>query len=597
MQVPNWFKDTFESLGSTFIEKDGEVAADTPWGAGYIPKRKADMNSSQREQVDTLLKRYEDDPDYTYTDASNGTKTIVHTPSGTAINEDNFMLTAGPDGAYEVASMFDIGMMTGTLTEGKANMDIQRAIMGVEAPGENSMAPASSEEPTQEEQDTGKAMLEVDQSGATPPTDQQPGAPVAGPVTEGALPTTESNSFSVTDGQGAETKYDAKEYDIDSMQAAMPNIGVMAKKYLASKGIDENSKEFATELANVSNHLVGQMSDSHKLAVEAPEETGADEPLEEEPETLNQHWTSDTDYKRKVKAQDDYSENYGNYDSSDEYYDALNNTRKILMTSGKRTSNDDKLLARLDSDAQKWHDLGIATVGQLKAYDRDMKDYENKQKAKTTQGYAKAQRDEAKNQVFNEAITRIDKSMDEGGRALDSIDLSRSQARKINYNRKKLGTADDKRMVDIKRKASTVRNIQNMIKEGKLESLEKASPLERGKAWINSYFGDMTEKQRKAMIGKQGMDKLVSDTVKEISGAAASDQERAFISDWLLGKRGMDMGEMRRVMNKIQKQSYEDAQNFGDKLYDQSDIGWVQHLKESVGDLAGMTDEDVIGGK
>ena len=623
-QLPTWFADTFESLGSQFIKKDGKVAADTPWGAGYVPTRYADMNATEREQADGLYKRWDEDDNFVSTRAANGTTIYTDKTSGFSANSDQLMLTAGANGQYEVASMFDIGMMTGAVSEAKTEMDITRSMLGLDNSKEPEMTanpndPAATskglatEDATSEEQATGQAMLETDQSGATPPTTQQPGAPVAGPVTEEAMPQTEDFSYKTATGETA--KVTSEDYNIEGITSELSAMPSRVEKALASQGIDKNNANYDKYFQQVQDKFVGQTVDKHKIAATptppttetpSPAEPSAEGPEEKvstsseavhwmdrgEKAALNKSGKTD-DYERRYTNKYNDDQNIGNYTSSADWETSFDRTIAALKE-GKLTAKEDQLMSKMNSNKQKYHDLGIASMSDIAAYEKQRTNHFAKEKSASTSSGLKLQREKRHEQTMMEASDTLDNVLDAdvSKKAIDNIKLTRKQAKAFRSARGELPKREADELRLRTDSASRLSHMQNLLKDADVEKLEYVKPLDRAKQFVSRYFGG-TDTEDKTTLLQMSKDEMVSRVVKEISGAAASDQERAFIQKWLLGGKGLSAKTFKKVLNNIQYKDYEKATSFGERLYIDNRLGALQQLKDATGSISDIKYEDL----
>lgn len=598
-----------EAIGAEFIANNGEVAMKMPWGAGYTPKKMADMNTQQRDEAKAMLARWDEDPGMVKTEAPNGSTIYTHKDSGFSVNSDGFMLTANSEGKYEVASMFDIGMMTGQVSQGKVDMDIQKAMNGqTVATAETAQTGQEGPKPTAEEMNTAQTMLAVDESGATPSaggkvpgqaTAQAGGAPVSG-----SMPRDE-----ITIG---DQKFSKDEYDLPGLKGFLEkNAEGLLAKGLAQKGLKpgtpEYEKAFNEQLPKLATWAANKQfkkgaTQGTQIGPRPIEETMAG-PEQKPKDSMPVHWSQSKPdlykgYEPKYQAKEGYSNNYGNYKSQDDYYAARENTIKALRA-GKDSADSDKLLKRFASDWEKFYNLGIATEADLKRYDADMSDYDAKRKAQHSAAMQKMGIDEKNAKIISEAAAPIDKAVDEGIPALEAVNLTPSQMRKVTraQGNNKLDTDTKKSFQGIKNRSRHLKHLQEAIDNTDLQSLETVSPMKRAEAWVNRYFGNMSKKERADMIAQQGMTELVSRTIKEISGAAASDQERAYIQGWMLGKEGYSAKTVTAIVKNIEYKLYDEAKGLGDTLYRGSHFGALQELQTSTKQFKDITFvEDVLGG-
>lgn len=601
-QTVAYMKNIAETMGATFTTKDGKTAMVAPTGAGYLPTKLADMTSTQREEANKMLARWEGDPNFVTTESSNGTKVFTDKTSGFSVNSDQFMLTANAKGQYEVASMFDLGMITGHVAKGKEEMDINRALYASndKATGFADVAGQTGPKPTAEETANGQAMLAVDQSGATPSATQVPGAQTAQ-----AVGTPDPASLPQNDPLLA--PFDAKEYDLKGLATFAGTRGrELITAGLLKKGLKEGTPEFNKAFeAEKPNILKWAADKQFKLTPTEEPATQASPDVEGPQQVVKpsapEHWTKSTDYKGSYKPThpnaEGYSNNYGGYKSHAEYNKAISATDRILNM-GKESAESDKLLKRFATDYKKFYDLGIATPAELARYDADMKNMDAERTANNSASARKLNNEAKDAQILDEASVSLDIEVDKGTSPLEAINLTKSQMRKVSHAQRanKLNPDDRKTYKGITGRARQLKFTQEMLKRADLEALETVSPLKRASLFINKYFGDMSTKERAAMIAEQGMGEMVSRTLKEISGTAASDSERATVRSWLLGEKGIDGKEVQRIMNKIQYNLYEEAKGFGEVLYSNSQLGKLQGLKDATSFMKGLTlDKDVVG--
>lgn len=603
--VPGWFKEVFEPIGSEFVAnpQTGEVAASTPWGAGYIPKRYDEMDSAQREQADGMIERWEGDDNFVKTKSANGLDVYTDKTSGFSASTGHMMLTANAEGKYEVASMFDIGMYTGAVAEGKAQRDIDKAMLGDTA------------------EEAGKsdaqAMLETDQADDTSMIGE-PGAPTAGPTVEGAMPPKEekpnpTDPITMYDDKGAETTLDPKEYDVAGLRELGPQMKSSADAFLAKNGIKPDSPDYQANFNKAMSHLINQQKDNYKFAVEPKAGDfgtttggGADQP---EGKTKNMekdvHWMDRGEY-QQFKADNpenvyerNYtneagSNNYGNYTSEDDYYGTVDETLTALDSVGSKTSK--AKAAEFRQNREKYHNLGIATLADKDAYEADMDVEKAKRKSSNTAAGRKMEAEARDANTLREAYDSLDTILDKDpeASALDNVKLSRKQARLAKMAQKDDLPKHYRESIDaIEGKVKRTKRIKDLFKLGDAANLEKVKPADRATQWLSKYFG-ADKKEMNTQLAKMGMEELVSRTIKEISGAAASDQERAYIREWMLGGEGLDSNVVKSILNNIEYNAYSDAKDVGEKLYTDGRISALQSLSNNTKHLHGMKLEDVV---
>lgn len=572
IEVPTWFQSAFEPMGSEFIGEGNEVGAETPWGSTYIPKRYDEMPAQQREQADTMIKRWEDDENFVKTTSANGQEVYTDTHTGFSVNTSQLMLTGGADGQYEVASMFDIGMFTGAVAESKAQLDIQKAMLGIDEGKTNA-----------------EAMTETDTSNDTSMIGK-PGAPIAGPVVAGALP-----------------EVDPKEYDVKGMSKVMPQVQKQVTDYLASKGLKEGDPDYEANFNAASAKLIDQLKPQFALNKDTQNPNDPNEP-EEKPKhsatnaARDVHWMDRTGYK---KGKDEVyernftndgevgSNNYGDYRSDDDFYESFDKTLEGLLESGSKTAL--KEAGEWKANAERYHNLGIATESDKAAYESDMNIQEAKRKSMNTAAGRKMEADAQDANTLREAYDHLDKALENPeNNALESVKLSRKQARLAKGAQKEDLPKHHREATDaIGKKVRATKRIKNLLGLGDASKLEKVKPADRAKQFLSGFFGANKEEMN-TKLAKMGMDELVSRTIKEISGAAASDQERAYITKWMLGGEGMDANVLKSILNNIEFNAYDEAKALGEKLYTDGRISTLQSLSNSTKHLHGMKLEDVV---
>ena len=646
-EAPSWFESVMTPVGAEYTSNGGEVAASTPWGSDYRPKKYADMNGTERGQADELYKRWEEDDNFVTTDKPDGTKIYTDTNSGFSVNSDQLMLTKDAEGNHEVASMFDIGMFTGALAEAKVDQDVRKAELGlttkgsdttegkleadttseelpkpIEKPAEPSMQhstkngeveipttdstgkPLAEDEAVAQYERTGKTtaqeMLKTDLSNDTSIVGEA-GKPIAGKPTAGSMP---DAPVKYTDHDtGKEIELDDGTYDLKAIKEYAPKINQAVEaamvKIAKSKGIQPGSDEYIAYQNAISNKFIGQAAEKFRR------ETVVDEPTEASPKQDRKvHWAdrgSDSVAKTKRDTRTRYknkyadTQNYGNYNNRKAWDKDFSQTINNLKT-GKQSVASEKALDNLYNNEVKYQSLGIATPDQISEYESDKKIWEAKSKSMNTAAGRKAEREAANSNNIAEAFGGLDKALDadENLRPLDAVNLTRTMARKIKLNQgDKINKKDGEAVQAIKKRATSFAHLRKLASDADLEAMEKMSPIDRARQLYKTYFGGGNSTETKTKLAEMGRDQLVSETVKAISGAAASDQERAYIKRWMFGGEGINAELLNKVLNNLQFKMYAEAQDLGDTLYGNSRISALQELKNGTKRIAGMKYEDI----